>query len=69
MKTIGNIIHQNIFPLRIFDDNGNEIYHEALSRKWRKWKYNDKEKVIHFEDSHGIIWNISNINNCNPYKL
>ncbi len=53
MKTIGKIIHNKDFPLRILDSKGHPLYYEYLMGYWRIYVYDDNGKEIYYENSEG----------------
>jgi hypothetical protein len=53
--TIAQQLKVTKFPFVIRDENGNKIYWEARNRFWSKREYDDKGKVIYFEDNTGRI--------------
>ena len=56
MKTIGQIIHKNIyFIMKILDSNGNMIYYEDACGFWSKREFNSNGDRIYYENSGGHI--------------
>lgn len=55
MKTIAIIIHQNKFPLRILDSDGNLIYFEVREGFWSKRQFNSTGFQTFYEHSTGYI--------------
>ena len=51
---ISKIIHQNNFPLEIFDSNGNPIYFEGFDGFWVKRKFDSNDKKHYYEHSDGF---------------
>jgi len=41
---------------KLYDKNGNKIYHETSDGYWYKVKFDDSDNETYFEDSHGT-WN------------
>ena len=43
------------YPIRLYDEDGNEIYYETSDGFWCKSEYKDGNQV-YFEDSEGYWW-------------
>lgn len=55
MKLIANILHPVVFPLRIYDSKGNEIYYEGINGWWAKAQFNSNNNRIYYEDFQGYV--------------
>lgn len=53
--TIAQQLGVKKYPFEIKDNKGNKIYYEYSNIDWGKWEYDDKGKVIYFEDNTGRI--------------
>lgn len=53
---IKELFREPKYPIKLFDQNGNEIYSENSNGYWEKYEYNSNGNLVYYEDSFGEIF-------------